>query len=336
MKPDHVRARQYKGQQESNFHRIMCEQVGELVQLDRRYIVHTISEYLPPNENSYGRYPDIYVDWGDFGSFAVEFQMSGTFQTEISARCKHYEYEDIPLLWVLFGIEGSKYLRQSVLDVIRRHRGNAFVLDHTAIEASHDAKTLVLTCYLQNETSFDPPRLVRFDGLTIPRSRVPFYEDRIVKPMIADIRKHRLPWFREIRKWDHSRGIMHLDRTQSLLIAAAFSVVATANGKEHNYASGHPNIRAMLNTYLSTQIFSPFCDLLTGLIENTSEFPLLNGSVGDHLRRYSADKQAGADSIEWQLLRRLFPEALDPIVREELDYLDALPEWASPNRDRWS
>jgi hypothetical protein len=334
MKPDHVRARQYKGQQESKFHRIMCEQIGELVALDQRYITHKISEYLPPSENRYGRFPDIYVEWENYGPFAVEFQMSGTFQTEISARCKHYEWEGIPLLWVLFGINPSEWLQQSVRDVIRRHRGNAFVLDHTAIAASRNAKTLVLKCYLQNGEGFDPPKLVRFDELARPRSQLPFYEDRIVKPIQEDIKNYRLPWFRAIRNWDHCQGIKHLNRTQSLLVAAAFSVVSAANGRENNYASNHPNIRAMLNTYFSTGIFSPFADLITQLIARTSAFELLDGSVGVHLRRYRADRQAGPDSIEWQLLRKLFPEALDPVVREELDYLDALPSWANPNRDR--
>lgn len=332
MKPDQVRARQYKGQQESKFHRLMCEQLGELVALDQRYITHKISEYLPPSENRYGRFPDIYVEWENYGPFVVEFQMSGTFQTEISARCKHYEWEDMPLLWVLFGIDPSASLPQSVRDVIRRHRGNAFVLDHTACEASRDARTLVLKCYLQNGEGFDPPKLVRFDELTVPRSQIPYFEDRIVKLIKEDIQKYRIPWFRAVRNWDHSQGIKHLDRTQTLLVAAAFSLVATANGNERNYASKHPNIRSMLNTYLSTGIFSHVADLLTTLIKSTSAVALLDGSVGVHLQRYRADRQVGPNSVEWQLLRKLFPEALDPIIREELDYLDALPEWASLNR----
>jgi competence CoiA-like predicted nuclease len=67
-----------------------------------------------------------------FGAFAIEFQLSGTFQTEISARCKNYEYAGIPLLWILFGMDTSADVQQSFHDVIRRHRGNAFVLDPSA------------------------------------------------------------------------------------------------------------------------------------------------------------------------------------------------------------
>ncbi|UVC15324.1 competence protein CoiA family protein [Mesorhizobium onobrychidis] len=90
----------------------MCQQIAELVVLDERHIRHAIAEYLPPTENAHGRYPDIYVEWEGYGAFAIEFQLSGTFQTEISARCKHYKYERIPLLWILFGMNTSADLNR--------------------------------------------------------------------------------------------------------------------------------------------------------------------------------------------------------------------------------
>ncbi|UVC15325.1 hypothetical protein [Mesorhizobium onobrychidis] len=56
---------------------------------------------------------------------------------------------------------------------------------------------------------------------------------------------------------------------------------------------------------------------------------LLATKVGDHLRRHSAEQQVDEQSsAEWRLLKHLLPEALDPVVRNELKYLDALPEWA--------
>lgn len=270
-KPDEVRAAQYQGKQESIFHRLMCEQVGELVALDSRYVSHTVEKYLPPTENEHGRFPDIYVEWENYGSFAIEFQMSGTFQTEISARCTHYEREGIPLLWILFGIEVAVDLPQSLVDVIRRHRGNAFVLDQAAVAASREQKTLVLTCYIQNEASgFEPPRLVRFDELTVLKTKIPFFEDRIVKPKLARIGEARRPWFDALRQWrDRYTPLKGLDRPQSLLVAAAFSIVATANGKVTNYASEHKTISAMLNTYLHSGDFSDYVLLLTTLIRNT-------------------------------------------------------------------
>ncbi|SEM43017.1 hypothetical protein SAMN05443999_1381 [Roseovarius azorensis] len=307
----------------------MCEQVAALVALDPRHVRHAVAEYLPPTEAAHGRFPDVYVEWEGFGAFAVEFQMSSTFQTEISARCKHYEREGVPLLWILFGIDTKAQVQQSFIDVIRRHRGNAFVLDPPAVEASKEQRTLVLNCYLRSGDGFDPPKLVRFDELTIPRSKLPYHEDRIVTPLLAEIERRRRPWFSSLGKWDHSAPLHGLERPQSLLLAAAFSIVAAANGKERNYASGHPNIRAMLNTYLHAGTFGGYTDLLTRLIGNTAMAGLLKAKVGEHLRRHRSEAQADERSPEWLMLRHLLPEALDPVVREELRYLDALPAWAS-------
>ena len=332
MTPNDARAAQYRGRQESNFHRLMCEQVAELVALDARHISHTVEEYLPPIKNEHGRYPDIFVDWEGFGPFAIEFQMSSTFQTEISARCKHYEREGMPLLWILFGIDTTGTVQQSFRDVIRRHRGNAFVLDATAVAESRAQKTLILSCYLTNGDRFDGPALVRFDELTIPRSKLPFHEDRIVAPRLRKVEQYRRPWFKALTEWNHRTPLNELDRAESLLVAAAFSIVAAANGNERNYASGHPNIRAMLNTYLHSGTFAPYVDLLTRLIENTASDGLLSTKVGVHLRRHRDRVQANEQSPEWQLLRRLLPEALDPLLREELSYLDALPDWARSGR----
>lgn len=330
---DDARAAQYRGRQESDFHRLMCEQVAALVALDPRYVRHTVAEYLAPTETEHGRFPDVYVEWEGFGPFAIEFQLSGTFQTEISARCKHYEREGIPLLWILFGIDTAEQLQQSIIDVIRRHRGNAFVLDPSAVAASKEQKTLVLSCYLRKGDGFEPARLVRFDELTIPRSKIPYLEDRIIAPLLQDIERRRLPWFEALSGWDREAPLLGLERQQGLLVAAAFSIVSAANKKERNYASKHPNIRAMLNTYLKAGKLAGYADLLTRIIANSAMDQILESTVGEHLRRHRAESQAGEQSQEWQLLRELLPEALDPVVRAEMKYLDALPNWAKSTKE---
>ena len=53
-------------------------------------------------------------------------------------------------------------------------------------------------------------------------------------------------------------------------------------------------------------------------------------SVKQHIQRVKA--AAGVDICkpidpEWDLMAYLVPEIFDPVVREELKYLDALPEW---------
>ena len=334
--PNALRAAQYHGQQESNLHRNMCEQIAELVALDKRHIDYKINKYLPPSDNQNGRYPDIYVEWKEFGPFAIEFQLSNTFQSEISKRCKHYEYENIPLLWVLFGLDTTTRLSQDFKDVIRRHRGNAFVLDQKAIKASLEKRTLVLTCYLRNGDGFENPVLVRFDQLETPKSMLPFFKDHIVSPQKTIIEAKRKPWFTKLKdfkenhKLDRDYCLEPLDRSDSLLIAAAFSIVAKANDRDVNFASEHSNIKAMLNTYLHGGNLSSYTNLLTCLIANTKLNGFLDETVGEHLRRYKSENQVSENSEIWTLLRNLIPESLDPILREEWQYLDALPEWATP------
>ena len=207
------------------------------------------------------------------------------------------------------------------------------MLDPPAVAASREQKTLVLSCYLRNAAGgLDPPILVRFDELTVPRSKLPYHEDRIVKPHLDEIIELRRPWFTALKQWkDRFKPLRNLDRPESLLLAAAFSIVATAaQGKVINYASEQNSVAAMLNTYLHNGDFAHYTDLLTRLIEATAIGPWMKESVWEHIARHGGANQAGEDSKEWLLLRQLLPEALNPVLREELIYLDALPAWASP------
>jgi len=342
MRPDDARAAQYHGQQESEMHRRMCELIAELAALDDRCIGTKVDAYLPPTLNENGRYPDVLVDWRDFPRFAVEYQMSHTFQTEVSQRCIHYDREGIPLLWVLSSLDPNR-VPQPVSDVVHRHRGNAFVLDQAAVAASREQKTLVLYCYMSNGAGFDAPVLVRFDALKFPASKPPYLEDRLTKLLLDRIAARRLPYFGALRAWGDRMADLPLDDLKKfaerhrvdLLVAAAFSIVAKAAGRAENFASEHDNIKGMLNTYLNSGSLAPYALLLTALIGNTSQRALLTGTVGKHLsrsitgRRLGHIEQADEKSLEWKLLRELLPEALDPFIRQELEDLDALPGWAA-------
>lgn len=339
--PDDARAAQYRGQQESLAHRRMCELIAELCSMDPRCTETTVDEYLAPTSGEYGRYPDVLVDWRGFGRFAVEFQRSHTFQTEVSQRCIHYEREGIPLLWILSCFDPG-HIPQPIWDVVHRHRGNAFVLDQRAVAESRRCKTLILSCFMSNGEGFDDPILVRFDALTFPPSHLPFVEDRLVKPLLEQIAARRLPYFRAMRSWGDRMKPLQLgelatftDRARvDRLVAAAFSIVAEAAGKPENYASDHPNIRGMMNTFQSSGSLAPYARLLERLLANTTQRALLNGTVGEHLKRsisghrLGKTEQVSETSPEWLLLRELFPEALDPFIRQRLIDAGALPSWA--------
>jgi hypothetical protein len=345
MTPDAARAAQYQGRQVSAAHEQMCALIEELVKLDPRYVRSTRGSYLSPVENERGRYPDVYVEWKGVRPFVVEYQRSSTSQNEVTDRTLHYAREDISLLWVFSHLD-QENLKQSFRDVIRRHRGNAFVLDQAAVAESHKLRTLVLSCYLRQGSAFDPPRLVRYDTLNTPNQNLPFHEDRIVAPLLARIDARRRPYFVALADWVKAErvGRIQIDELQAFerskadrLIAAAFSVVATANGTEKNYASRHPKLREMLNTFLDRGSLAPYADLLERLIRNTALRGLMDTSVkmvmgrarnGWEKRRVPTP-QVDEHSAEWRLLRDLLPEALDPVIREELVFYDALPKWAA-------
>ncbi|WP_299831957.1 hypothetical protein [uncultured Roseobacter sp.] len=322
-------------------HRRMCELIAELAALDDRCVDTKVDEYLPPKDGKHGRYPDVLIDWRDFGQFAVEYQMSFTFQTEVSQRCIHYNREGIPLLWVLSSFDPVR-VPQAVSDVVHRHRGNAFVLDQQAVKASREQRTLVLTCHMSNGQGYDAPVLTRFDALTFPETQCPFLADRLAGPLIAHIKEKRLPYFRALRTWGDRMDHLPLPdlepfaerRRVDRLVAAAFSIVAEAAGKPENFASDHPNIRAMLNTFQNSGSLAPYARLLTVLIENTALRDLLKGKVGEHLQRSIEGHRLGSVeqvdelSPEWILLRELLPEALDPFIRQRLIDSDVLPCWA--------
>lgn len=342
MHPNDARAAQYRGQQESEAHRRMCDLIAELCGLDERCECTKVDEYRAPTENEYGRYPDVLVNWRVFGQFAVEYQMSHTFQTEVSQRCIHYEREGILLLWVLSSFDPAR-VPQAVSDVVHRHRGNAFVLDQAAVAESRRLRTLVLTCFMSNGEGYDAPVLIRFDALKFPESRRPFVEDRLAKPLLDQIAARRLPYFKALKDWDYHSDILPIaeltlfkDRKRvDRLIAAAFSIVAVAAGKPKNYASGHQNIKGMMNTYQETGSLAPYAQLLTTLIENASQRRLLSDTVGTNLKRSINGHTSGQveqlteTSPEWRLLRELLPEALDPFIRQRPKDAGKLPEWAT-------
>lgn len=361
--PENVRRDQYQGRQESLAHRLLCEQIETLAKLDERYLSSSVNAYRPPSESEHGRFPDVAVEWRDLPECVFEVQLSRTFQTEISARCTHYEREKAALVWVLFGFDPQLGdIPQSFVDVIRRHRGNAFIIDQDSVAASYVQRTIVLKCYLQNAAgSFDPPRLVRLDELTFPKDGLPYLEDRIAQPLLDRINERRRSCFdflrtirgesygvekdgperakllNELREVTPHFSIWETNqRDEELailrLIACVFSVLADANGKPRIYGTKHPNVTAMLNTWLHNREEIQRCALiLEHLLRLTPLSQLLRGSVGDHIERAKQIMDGNLvleHEPEWSVMAHLVPEIFDARIREQLRYLSALPLWA--------
>ena len=363
--PKAARASQYQGNQESPAHRLLCDQVAKLAELDVRVSSATVSRYLPPTENAYGRFPDVLIQRHDGSRYAIEIQLSNTFQTEISERCLHYERENVPLIWLLLGTDFPQGpASQSFQDVIMRHRGNAFVLDMAAYAESKRRQKLIVKCYLQiDDSAFDAGQLVDLDDLTIPRSNVPYWKDCLTPLLLGKAESAREPWrialrqrspeldyddfdqqpFLEandnlcdrvegLRKWQtqnrHGRWLF------ANLIAVAFSLLSYAAGRFRNYATHQPNVQGLMNSKLPSENMLPFATIMKTLLTQTAANSLLDGSVGKHLQRALADSQSeGLECcpVLWAAVSELFPEVFDRLLRLQLQELGELPPWATPS-----
>lgn len=91
----------------------------------------------------------------------------------------------------------------------------------------------------------------------------------------------------------------------------------------------------MLNTLLHIPSgLQRYALLIETLLQHTVLRDLLAGTVGQHIERAKAQMEGNlslSDDPEWEIMRLLVPEVFDPLVREELIYLTALPAWASPS-----
>lgn len=362
LHPNEARALQYGGAQESAAHRMLCEQIAELAAADERCVSAEVSKYLPPSDNERGRYPDVLIVRRSAPKIAVEIQLSNTFQTEVSARCLHYEREGVGLLWVLYGLDLlANDLPQSFRDVVLRHRGNAFLLDDEAVTASHARRTLVLKCYLRGpDGRFETGRLVSLDDLTFPTKGPPYLEDRITPGLLARGEAARTPWRIALRgrspdfSYADLRSPAFLTANDDLcslvpglrqweaetyqgqwmianLIAVVFSTLSHANGTFRNYASRQDNVQALLNSKLPSESLLPFALIMQEILQRGGTDDLLLGSVGKHLGRALAlgDGNFVLDyEAPWAAIAVLLPELFDPLLRFELDALDALPTWA--------
>lgn len=361
--PDELRKDQYGGQQESQTHRLLCEQIDALAKLDERYVSSTVNTYRTPTESAHGRFPDVAVIWRGFPECVFEIQLSRTFQTEISARCTHYEREGVALIWVLFGFDfRDADLPQSFVDVVRRHRGNAFIIDRESVTASYREGTLILKCYLQSDKGgFDPPRLVRLDELSFPRDSLPYLDDRISSALLGRIADARRPCFDYLRTIEgvrfgaeadslerqqfvtslraiapvlsHWEAVKEREESAVLrLIAIVFSLIAEANGKRHIYGAKQPNVTAMLNTWLnSREDVQRYALIFEHLLQQTPLSHLLRGTVGQHIERAKAAMEGNLvleSEPEWSILAHLVPEIFHSRIREQLRYLSKSPPWA--------
>jgi hypothetical protein len=365
---DDARAAQYRGQQESELHRRLCNVLADLLRADPRCEKITVGEYRPPTVTAHGRFPDVYAELQGLPPVTLELQLSGSFAPEIAGRSLFYGKEKVGLIWVLYGIDpNDPDLPQSFRDIIRRHRGNAFIFDQSAMQASLKAKTLALWCHRKKaDGSPAKPRLVRLDDLAFPEKGLPYFDDsrsRALLQLGTDARKRWWEalkakpdqWYSRAKEtsffgpaWDSLRyhvpeirdyrdQLRNEDYDRGHIAAVIFRLLSVAKtayvGEQRNLATREPNVVAMLNTALHSSEYARYGKLFRSLIILTAARKVLIAeSLWGHINTACATTpQIEEDHPMWKAARWLFPEALDPLVRHELDSLDSLPDWAMPD-----
>lgn len=131
---------------------------------------------------------------------------------------------------------------------------------------------------------------------------------------------------------------MHSDRGQAHLASLFAILCSVANSAEQGaevlyitHHSGAGALLAMLNSKLSSAAFAPYADLLDAFVRTTPLVDLLDRPSLQKIQNNarSTHRQVDREHPVWKALTRLFPEALDGMVRAELADLKRLPKWAS-------
>ncbi|NRD88183.1 hypothetical protein C8024_00020 [Sphingopyxis sp. BSNA05] len=324
--------------------------------------------YLRPAIHMRGRWPDVYLEFGELGKFALEVQLSKPFAPEIAARHIHYDNEGVRLVWIFNILEDP--LPQGFHDVITMQRGNAFLFDDAAQAASIERGTLVLKCYLENgKGGWLDPQLVTLDDLQTDYGRSAFVEDRRSDLLVASSKEERSRWWKAFQQaqndkpnspfystafvsaWDSLQSSVpgldawreefwasRSDRSQAhlaMLFAILCSVAHSADtGTENVYITkykGEGAVLAMLNSKLSSGDFKHCANLIDSFVRSTALADLAERPSLKRMIKQAQETEAQIDNEHpvWRAMTRLFPEVLDGLVRAELDDLGRLPKWAA-------
>lgn len=305
--PDDARAAQYRGHQECALHRSMCDTIAAFLKADPRCTHVAVDRYLKPHIEERGRYPDVYAELGQAGKFAFEVQLSKPFAFEIAARHLHYRAEGVALIWLFRDI--ATELPQGFRDVIAFQRGNAFLFDQAAFEASNDRGRLMLSAWLgDSRGGWLKPRLVGLDDLDRGNGRSVFLEDRRTPRLLSRGQEVREKWWQALKTgkpfdftdpivdkqfgpaWDsikkyvpalsewknefwrahNARGRPHFFEVAAMLFSIARSA---AVGEERVYVPRYKDksrLAAMLNARLSNSSYKPYADLVETMLARSA------------------------------------------------------------------
>ncbi len=367
IRPDDARAAQYQGHQESALHRRTCQTVEAMAKQDARCVDSAIDTYLRPALHQRGRYPDVFLGMTGLGRFAVEVQLSKPFAPEISARHLHYDREGVKLIWVFLELAKPLPQGFHDVISMQRGNAFLFDAAAEA-ESLAMGTLVLSCYLENGKGGWLAPRLVTLDDLDITTGRSVFLEDRRSERLIALCKDGRSRWWQALAQarrekpdnpfhhdayepawasvrahvpalsqWkdDHwarhgERGRAHLASLFAILCSVAHSAERGEDVLYISRYSGDGRLLAMLNSKLSSTSYFPYADLLETFLGNSACRDLIDRASFRKLiaAARAGSPQVGQDHPVWMAMARLFPEALNSLIRAELADLGRLPGWA--------
>lgn len=368
LTPDAARAAQYQGHQESALHRHLCQTIEAVAKADARCAASAIDTYLRPAIHQRGRWPDVYLEMRELGRFALEVQLSKPFAPEIAARHLHYEREGVRLLWIFHELADPLLQGFHDVITMQRGNAFIFDAAAQAASIERGTLVLQCYLE-DGKGGYLKPRLATLEDLDTASGRAVFLEDRRSERLLAYCKDARNRWWKAMQaaredkpkapfysdKFDPAwaslrahipalsdwkedyweshkhRGQAHLASLFAILCSVAHSAGASADTLYITHHSGEGALLAMLNSKLSSAEFAPYADMFEAFLSATAKSDLLSRpSLQKMLAKARAEHgQIDSDHPIWSATARMFPEALDGLVRAELGDLGRLPAWAA-------
>lgn len=367
LRPDDARAAQYQGHQESALHRYLCNTIETLAKADPRCTHSAVDTYLRPAIHKRGRWPDIYLEMDQLGQFALEVQLAKPFAPEIAARHLHYDREGVRLVWIFNSLEEPLPQGFHDVITMQRGNAFVFD-ESTRLASIDQGKLVLKCYLESGDGGWMRPRMVTLDQLQVGTGYAAFVEDRRSDLLVERCQGLRGLWWRafqharserprspfyssafapaweaplrevpDLEVWNKTfwetrsdRGQAHLAMLFAMLCSIAHSSEAGSDRVYITKYDGKGALLAMLNSKLSNADFRYCAALVDHFLRATRSAHLADREsfVNTVRQACETDQQIAPEHLVWRAMRKLFPEALDGIVRAELRDLDRLPRWA--------
>lgn len=336
---EHIRAEIFKGNQESDVHRRMCEVALELVQADTRYIPGSgaVDKYLKSTEGRHGRWPDVIFELAGLGKFALEVQHAPSLAPEVVGRSEFYLAEQRRLIWLLPWYTFEQIERAFASDIGHEARGNFFVLDANAVTASRERRTLLLWASWKDDQGALHKRLVSLDDLTYLPNRHPYLID-VVTPALfkeAENRRKRLATdLLQTKGWSYPRPRLLFDQEgqpdedSERLIRVAMSIWSAAKGDFQNFLNNPTNPTSLFDSYLNSNDGRRRGLVIEKMLRRTRAGDAASPSVWKKIADLDAQNQTDQSDRWVSYVASLFPEVFRDDLRIIAEARDPVPQWA--------